>query len=35
LEDERNEDNLMSKNGVEDKLPIYKLKTKELMLGYV
>jgi len=25
----------MSKNGVEDKLPIYKLKTKELMLGYV
>ena len=35
MEDERNEDNLMSKNGVENKLPIYKLKTgKEIEKYY-
>ena len=35
MEDERNEDNLMSKNGVENKLPIYKLKTgKEIKKYY-
>ena len=34
MEDERNEDNLMSKNGVENKLPIYKLKTEKEIKKY-
>lgn len=35
MEYERNEDNLMSKNGIENKLPIYKLKTgKEIKKYY-
>ncbi len=35
LEDERNEDKLMSKNEIENKLPIYKLKTgKEIKKYY-
>ena len=35
MEDERNEDNLMSKNEVDNKLPIYKLKTgKEIEKYY-